>query len=149
MTSKQRKSLPWRRFRYVILIIIKFSELLLWFSPRIISALRSFIQHLKECFIRYPNTSKLVKRLGSASFFQPTSQCLDIWWNTLPRVWDITLKLIYSRDYLVSVFVMWNGNFFCWWTNSSRCTITLLCEWSFFMGWDNDRRRRHIFQSFF
>ena len=62
MKRKQKKSLPWRRFGYVILIIIKFSELLLWFSPRIINALRSYIKHEEECFIRYPNTSKLVKK---------------------------------------------------------------------------------------
>ena len=62
MKRKQRKSLPWRRFGYVILIIIKFGEVLLWFSPRIINALRSYIKHSKECFIRYPNTSKLVKK---------------------------------------------------------------------------------------
>ena len=62
MTRKQRKSLPWRRFGYVILIIIKFGEVLLWFSPRIMNALRSYIKHSKECFIRYPNTSKLVKK---------------------------------------------------------------------------------------
>ena len=35
MLRKQRKLQPWRRFGYVILIIIKFDELLLWFSPRI------------------------------------------------------------------------------------------------------------------
>ena len=28
-----------------------------------------------------------LKKLDCASYFQPTSQCLDIWWNTLPRVW--------------------------------------------------------------
>ena len=62
MKRKEKKSLPRRRFGYVILIIIKFSELLLWFSPRIINVLRSYIKHSKECFITYPNTSKLVKK---------------------------------------------------------------------------------------
>ena len=46
----------------MILIIIKFGEVLLLFSPRIINALRSYIKHSKECFIRYPNTWKLVKK---------------------------------------------------------------------------------------
>ena len=50
------KSLPWRRFGYVIPIIMKFGELLLWISLRIINALRSYIKHSKECFTRYPNT---------------------------------------------------------------------------------------------
>ena len=31
------------------------------FSLRIINALRSYIKHSKECFIRYPNTSNLVQ----------------------------------------------------------------------------------------
>ena len=56
--EKQRQSLPWRRFGCVILIIIKFGELLLW----IIHILRRYINLWKECFIRYPNTSKLVKK---------------------------------------------------------------------------------------
>ena len=33
-----------------------------WFSQRIINALRSYMKHSKECFIWYPNTSKLVKK---------------------------------------------------------------------------------------
>ena len=44
---------------------------------------KSYIKHSKECFIRYPNTSKLVKKNSAVSFFQPISQCLDIWWNSL------------------------------------------------------------------
>ena len=94
--EKQRKSIPWRKSGYVILIIIKFSEVLLWIireiiSLRIINALRSYIKHSKECFIRYPNISKLVeKNSADPCFFQPTSQCLDIWWNTLSCVWYIT-----------------------------------------------------------
>ena len=96
MTRKQRKSLPWRRLGYVILIIIKFGELLLWISRRIINALRSYIKYSKVCFIRYPNTSTLVKKkLSCASFFQPTSQFLDIWWKTLPWVW-------YNTSYVLS-----------------------------------------------
>ena len=92
MKRKQGKSLPWRRFGYVILIIIKFGELLLWFSPRIINALRSYIKHSKECFIRYPNTSKLVKKNSAAPrFFNPL---LSVWISdeTLFLVFDILLE---------------------------------------------------------
>jgi len=28
-----------------------------------------------------------LNKLSCASFFKPISQCLDIWWNTLPLVW--------------------------------------------------------------
>ena len=55
---------------YVILIIIKFSELLLWISLTIIiNALWSYTKHSKGCFIKYPNTSKLVKKTSSAPRF--------------------------------------------------------------------------------
>ena len=47
-------------------------------APRIMNGLSSHIKNSKECFIRYPNTSKTVKKLGCASFFQPTSRGLDI-----------------------------------------------------------------------
>ena len=53
-------------------IVIKFGELLLWISPRIINVLRSYIKYLNECFIRYQNTSRLVKRnLPCTLFFNP------------------------------------------------------------------------------
>ena len=55
MKRKQRKSLLWRRFGFVILITIKFGDQLLWISPRIINGLKSYIEHSEECFIRYPN----------------------------------------------------------------------------------------------
>ena len=46
----------------MILIILKFSELLLRISPRIINSLRSYIKHSKECFLLFINTSKFVKK---------------------------------------------------------------------------------------
>ena len=69
----------------------KICELLLRIYPRIINSLRSYIKHSKECFLLFPNTSKLVKKnLAAPSFFQPTSRCLEIGGNTLPRVWSLT-----------------------------------------------------------
>ena len=62
---------PWRRFRKVILIIIKFSELLCRISPRGINGLRSYIKHLKKCFIQFPNNSKLVKNSSVPCFYNP------------------------------------------------------------------------------
>ena len=46
MKRKQRILLPRRRFGYVILIIIKFGDLLLGISLRIINALRNYIKQL-------------------------------------------------------------------------------------------------------
>ena len=90
MLRKQRKLQPWRRFGYVILIIIKSGELLLWFSPRIINGLRSYIKHSKGCFFWNPNTLKLVQKTWPRLIFLTTSWCLDIGRNTLLRVWYIT-----------------------------------------------------------
>ena len=56
----------------MIQIIIKFGELLLGISLTVTNALRGYIKHLKECFIRYPNTSKLVKKNSAAPRFFST-----------------------------------------------------------------------------
>ena len=53
----------------MILIIIKFGELLLWISLRIINALRTYIKHSKECFICYPNTEKWVQKTRRTRVF--------------------------------------------------------------------------------
>ena len=76
-------------FGWVILIIIKFGELFRSISTRIIDALRSHIKQSKECFIRYQNTSNLVKKT-CGSFFKP-----------LPRVWmsDETLFCVFDIRY--------------------------------------------------
>ena len=80
---------------------VKFGELFLWISPRIRNGLRSYMKHSNECFIRFPSTSKLVKKkkkkkkpLGCASFFN------RFVWNTLPCAWYITWKTrgIYSNN---------------------------------------------------
>ena len=78
MKRKQRKSPPWRRFGHVILIIIKIGEVLLWFSPRIINALRSHIKHSKECSSDIQTLRSWLKKTWLRLIFQPTSQCLDL-----------------------------------------------------------------------
>ena len=127
---KQSKSLPWWRFGYVILIIIKFGEVLLWFSPWIINALRSYIKQSKEYFIRYPNTSKLVKkarlRLVSSTHFsvfgylmKHSSSCLiyylkessTLGWKVssfqfvVVKPVDWVIKLMISLDELIDIFL--------------------------------------------
>ena len=61
----------------MILIIIKFCELLLRISPRITNSLRSYIKHSKECFVLFPNTSKLVKKNSAAPRF--SNLLLGVW----------------------------------------------------------------------
>ena len=72
----------------MILILIKFGDLLLRISPRIINSLRSYIKHSKECFHLIPNTSKLVKNNSAAPRFS----------NLLPGVWksEETLFLVFD-----------------------------------------------------
>ena len=75
----------------------KFSELLLWISLRIINVLRRYIELWKESFIRYPNTSKLVKKnLAAPRFFNPP---LSDWISdeTSFLMFDIFLKLHKDR----------------------------------------------------
>ena len=74
----------------MILIIIKFGELLLRISPRIINGLRSYIKHSKECFVEFPNTSKLVKKNSAAPRFP--SPLHSVWKSeeTLFLVFDIS-----------------------------------------------------------
>ena len=96
MKRKQRKSLSWRRFD-VILIIINFCELLLRICPRIINSLRSYVKHSKECFLLFPNTSKLVKKKSAAPRFS----------NLLLGVWKSEETLFLVFDLLLNVF--WHG----------------------------------------
>ena len=79
----------------MILIIIKFCELWLRISPRIINTLRSFIKHSKKCFLLFPNTLKMVKKNSAAPRF--SNLLLGVWKleETLFLVFDILLlKLI-------------------------------------------------------
>ena len=83
MKRNQRKSLPWRRFGYVILII------------KLMNFCFDFLQELSMLWEAISNTRKSVssdiqtlrscfKRNSAAPhFFRPTFQCLDIWWDTL------------------------------------------------------------------
>ena len=92
--EEKTKELPWTRFGYAILVVIKFSELLLWISLRIINVLRSCIKHSKECFISYPNTLNLVKKsLAVPHFFNPL---LSVWISVkkLFLVFDIWFTFI-------------------------------------------------------
>ena len=76
----------------MILIIIKFCELLLRIYLRIINSLRSYIKHSRECFLLFPNTSKLVKKNSASPRF--SNPLLGVWKSeeTLFLVFDILLE---------------------------------------------------------
>ena len=73
----------------MILIIITFCEVLLRISPRIINSLKSYIKHSKECFLLFPNISKLVKTNSAAP--HSSNLPLGVWKSeeTLFLVFDI------------------------------------------------------------
>ena len=105
--AKQRKSLPWKRFGYGILIIIKFGELFLWISLTIITASRSYMKQSKRVFHQIPNTSKLVKKNSATPrFFFNSVRVWKCWWNTLPRVYN-TSKLNPASFQCVFFLVVW------------------------------------------
>ena len=63
----------------MFLIIMKCGEISFEFFQELLIVLKAISNHLKECFILFPNTSKLVeKKKVSASFFQPICQCFKI-----------------------------------------------------------------------
>ena len=76
----------------MILIIIKFCELLLRIYLSIINSLRSYIKHSRECFLLFPNTSKLVKKNSASPRF--CNPLLGVWKSaeTLFLVFDILLE---------------------------------------------------------
>ena len=78
----------------MILIIIKFCELLLRISPRIINSLRSYIKNSKECFLLFPNTSKLVKKNSAAPRFSNLLLGVWKWEETLFLVFDLLLLTV-------------------------------------------------------
>ena len=80
----------------MILVIIKFCERLLRISPKIINGLRSYIKHSKECFLRFPNSSKLVKKTSAAPRFS----------NLLLGVWKSKETLFLVFDILLLTFIL-------------------------------------------
>ena len=98
MLRKQRKLQPWRRFGYVILIIIKFGELLLWFSPRIIIEAMSNIRKGVSSDIQTPWS--WLKNTRLRLIFSTSSQC----WisdETLFLVFDILRDLRETASVLI------------------------------------------------
>ena len=79
----------------MVLIIIKFCELLLRITLRIINSLRSYIKHSKEGFLLFPNTSKLVKKNSAVPHF--SNLLLGVWKSeeTLFLVFDMLLGIYY------------------------------------------------------
>ena len=90
----KEKSLPWRKFGYVVLISIKsrqlWSQIKYWFLWEVISNTRKSV----SSDIQPPRN-----RLKSSAFglvFQLASRCLDIRWNTPSRVWYITSYITFG-----------------------------------------------------
>ena len=94
----------------MILIIITFCELLLRISPRIINNLRSYIKHLKECFLLFPNTSKLVKKILATPHF--SYLLLGVWKSdkTLFLKFDILHRILITQNPVDENLLLLNCN---------------------------------------
>ena len=73
------------------------------------NSLRSHIKNLKECFTRYTNTSKSVKKLSCASFFQPTSWCMD---TLMKHSFSCLILHHLEQVYIVIQLMAWTCTFF-------------------------------------
>ena len=120
----------------MILIIIKFCELLLRISPRITNSLRSYIKHSKECFLLFPNTSKLVKKTRLRLVF-PTYFSVFGNRKTLFLVFDLLLRslqvlrglrtfyLTIAKTFLICVVYIINKIIMTAWSWKSFCVFKI------------------------
>ena len=99
MKRKRRKSLPWRRFEKVILIIKKFGEFFLWISSIITDGLRrreNVSSNFQTC------RSWLQKNLAGPCFF-----------NSFLCVWKLDELVTYHFEdislYRLKFFTFWSG----------------------------------------
>ena len=122
----------WRRFGYVILIVIKFGEVLLWFSPRIINSLRGYIKHSKECFIFF-STHFLV----FGYLMKHSSSCLIYYLKNTSFKFFILFFCFFSRDFKEKNRVM-TAIYCCLWMTH------LAKSWWFLM---NCKHRTHLCKS--
>lgn len=68
---------------------------LLWISLRIIKCFEMLFQTIERVFHQMSNPFESgLRKLGCTSFLQPTSQCFDIWWNSLLCVWYNLLEIL-------------------------------------------------------
>ena len=99
---------------------LNYLELLLWISPRIINSLRSYIKHSKECFLLFPNTSKLVKKTRLRLVFptyisvfgnrrKHSSSCLIYYLNSGSREWKGKAPPVTTTQYLLSIRISLNN----------------------------------------
>ena len=107
----------------MILIVIKFCELLLRISQRIINSLWSYIKHSKEYFLLFPNTSKLVKktwlRLVFPTYFsvfgnwrKHSSSCLIYYFKLLSHLFSC--KLIVTQIHVEADMKTFNTPYSGW-----------------------------------
>ena len=94
----------------------------LWISPRIIVHLRSYIQNSTQCFIRYPDTSKLVLKNSAAPRFSThfsvsgyrMKDCVSFW----IQLFRERLSEKSARDNPERSYGIWSIH--CFWHRSCR-----------------------------
>ena len=111
--NKPRKSLLWQWFGYQRQLLYNFVNYKHWISSKLLVCERSytfFVLNSTQCFIQYPESSKWVLQNLAALFFQTTSRCQNITWNTLSCVWywyfcwdDIGWNLCFIFDIITCI----------------------------------------------
>ena len=89
MKFKQRKSQPWRRFGYPVLISMDFDDFTSTLIPWFLFQLRRYIKHSRQCFIGHPNTSNSVKNTPLRVVFSTLFSVFGYPDETLSLVFDI------------------------------------------------------------
>ena len=82
-------------FGYLILISIDFYDFIFLFSPYFYFGLRRYIKHSRQCFIGYPDTSKVVKNTPLRVVFSTLFSVFGYPSETLSTVIDILLEFLF------------------------------------------------------
>ena len=84
-------------FGYLILISIAFYDLFLYFLLSFSFDREDISKHSKQCLIALPNTSTLVKNTPLFVVFSTLFSVLEMWSNTISRVWYINLEIKHRK----------------------------------------------------
>ena len=119
-------------------ITIKFYELYLWISPRIIVQLRSYIQNSTQGFIWYPDTSKSVLKNSAAPRFSThflvsgyqMKHCMLFWiyyFKTFSRLFPSNNFFFHSQHYQIDdrdLKETEEQSFFSWYAVNVRARLS-------------------------
>ena len=75
----------------IVFLLFNFS-----FFSLVVVSIEEIYQTLKTIPDHVPNSSRFIEMLRCASYFQSSSWCLEMWWNTVFCVWNITYNINFA-----------------------------------------------------